>query len=99
MRDRQLHPKAACKIHKRGKPHGTKPHGTRYSYVLGCRCPACLAANRKYGREYRAAKRNGRAPHPGNSRMRWPVRELEQRKSLTVDSVVIVQRGVGLYAL
>ena len=99
MRDRQLCSKAAFKIHKRGKPHETKPHGTRYSYVLGCRCLACLTANRKYGREYRAAKRNERAPHPGNSRMRWPVQKLEQRKSLTVDSVVIVQREVGLYAL
>ena len=97
MRDRQLCPKAAYKVHKKHKKE--KLHGTRYSYVLGCRCSSCTIANREYGLGYRARKRGNRSPRPGNRRMRWPIQELEQRKSLTVDSVVIIQRKVLPYSL
>lgn len=31
--------------------------GTRSSYVLGCRCPACTAAERDYAREYNRRRR------------------------------------------
>jgi hypothetical protein len=41
-------------------------HGTPKAYRnAGCRCEGCRAANRRYQREYRAARKNGYTPAPG----------------------------------
>ena len=29
-----------------------RKHGTRYSYVMGCRCRECAGANRKYKKKW-----------------------------------------------
>ena len=60
-------------------------HGTRSCYVLtGCRCAACSAANRDYGRH-----------HKREARMPWP-KEREPR-SLTLDSIELLRREVWPY--
>lgn len=36
-------------------------HGTRSSYVMGCHCPACTAANTSYRRRWRERRREASA--------------------------------------
>lgn len=40
----------------RNNPHGGRTHGTRSSYLAGCRDECCRRAERLYMRAYRARK-------------------------------------------
>ena len=75
----------------------TKTHGTRYTYISGCRCDECRSANNTYMAHYRQAKtkpiywRNNRRWEPWEdelaldySKAAWQIADMLERTPAAV---------------